>query len=467
MFSKKFSSITARLFLASLLLLPVFLGVTGFFLDRIFQTSLIEAEKARLRGHIYLLFSAAELPDKPLKKSDKNKLQMPAALIDTEFERINSGLYAYIYDDKKELIWNSNSAALQIAPTYDKVSPTFKTDQMAETTIELNGDNSFIAHFDVIWEDAKNREHPFRFVVVHNSEDFLDQKIAYRNQLWKWLGAVGVLLLVAQTAILRWGLRPLKKLALALNAMQSGDTNNIQGDHPHELQDIVNNLNQVLEREQALRQRYRNSLSDLAHSLKTPLAVMQATLSQASADEELQQLVSEQVTRMNQVVSYQLQRAVSSQQQGSHQHTAVEPIVQRLLSALQKVYADKHVRVNCTLAPNSIFAGDEQDLMELLGNITENAFKYCKSHIMLSSRLDDRNNCKQLFINITDDGPGIPPEQQARILERGQRLDTTQAGQGIGLAVAADIIRSYGGQLHIQQSILGGAEFQIQLPLGV
>lgn len=462
MISKKFSSITARLFLASLLLLPAFLGITGFFLDRIFQTSLIEAEKARLRGHIYLLFSAAELPVKPLKKSDRNKLQMPASLIDTELERINSGLYAYIYDNKKELIWHSNSAALQTPPAYDKVSRTFKTGQMAETTIVLNGDNSFIAHYDVIWEDSRKREHPFRFVVVHNSEDFLDQKTAYRQQLWRWLGAVGILLLLAQTAILRWGLRPLKKLARALNAMQSGNTNNLQGKHPDELQDIVNNLNQVLAREQALRQRYRNSLSDLAHSLKTPLAVMQAKLGQASKDEELQQLVTEQVTRMNQVVSYQLQRAVSSQQQGSHQHTAIEPVVQRLFSALNKVYADKHIGVDCTLIANSIFAGDEQDLMELLGNIIENAFKYCKSRVQLTSHVEG----KQLFIAISDDGPGIPPEQQECILERGHRLDTSQPGQGIGLAVAADIIRSYGGELKIQQSALGGANFEIQLPLG-
>lgn len=466
MISKKFSSITARLFLASLLLLPAFLGITGFFLDRIFQTSLIEAEKARLRGHIYLLFSAAELPVKPLKKRDKNKLQMPPSLIDTEFERINSGLYAYIYDNKKQLIWHSNSAALQTPPTYDKVSRTFKTDQMAETTIVLNGDNSFIAHYDVIWEDAKKREHPFRFVVVHNSEDFLDQKTAYRHQLWQWLGAVGVLLLLAQTAILRWGLRPLKKLARALNAMQSGNTNNIQGNHPDELQDIVNNLNQVLAREQALRQRYRNSLSDLAHSLKTPLAVMQAKLSQTSKDEELQQLVAEQVTRMNQVVSYQLQRAVSSQQQGSHQHTAIQPIVHRLLSALHKVYADKHISVDCSIAANSIFAGDEQDLMELLGNIIENAFKYCKSQVQLRSRIEEKGNCKQLLVAIADDGSGIPQEQQERILERGHRLDTSQPGQGIGLAVAADIIRSYGGELKIRHSLLGGAEFEIQLPLG-
>lgn len=464
MLKEKFSSIRSRLFFASLLLLPVFLGVTGFFLDQAFQANLIEAEKARLRSHIYLLFSAAELPQKPLRKSDKNKLQMPPTLIDTEFERIDSGLYAYIYNDKKELIWHSNSASLQTAPAYDKVSPKFKTSPMAETNVQLSDDNSFIAHFDVIWEDSKSKEYPFRFVVVHDSDDFLDQKISYRRQLWQWLGAVGILLLLAQTAILRWGLKPLRRLAIALNAMQSGDTSDIQGDHPDELQDIVDNLNQLLVREQALRQRYRNSLSDLAHSLKTPLAVMQAKLSQPSCDQELQHITAEQVTRMNQVVSYQLQRAVSSQQQGIHQRSAVEPVAQRLLSALQKVYADKQIKTQCELADHSVFAGDEQDLMELMGNIIENAFKYGSTQVKLTSHIHPD---KKLQISIEDDGPGVPQEQQARILERGQRLDSSQPGQGIGLAVAADIIHSYGGELEIQVSQLGGAKFQIQLPLAI
>lgn len=443
--------------------MPAFLGITGFFLDQAFQTTLISAEKARLRSHIYLLFSAAELNEKPLKKNDKNKLQMPPTLIDTEFERMDSGLYAYIYNDKKELVWRSNSAELQYAPAYDNVSPTFKADDAAETIISLNGENSFIAHYDTIWEDSKKREFSFRFVVVHDSEDFLVQKRTYRKQLWQWLGAVGILLLLAQTAILRWGLRPLKKLAGALQAMQSGDTNNIQGEHPDELQDIVDNLNHVLAREQALRQRYRNSLSDLAHSLKTPLAVIQSRLNRTSTDPELQELTAEQVARMNQVVTYQLQRAVSSQQQGSMQRTPLEPVTQRLLKALLKVYADKQITVNTYISEGSTFAGDEQDLMELLGNIYENAFKYGKKTVKVSSETLD----KELLIRIEDDGKGIPAEQQSRILQRGQRLDTNQAGQGIGLTVAAEIIHSYAGQLFIRQSNLGGACFEIHLPLGL
>lgn len=229
MLSKKLTSITARLFFASALLLPIFLGVTGFFLDRAFQTSLITAEKARLQRNIYLLYSAADLPTKPLRKNEKPRLVMPKELRDKDFERINSGLYAYLFNDKKELIWQSNSTSLQTPPTYDQISPKLNADQSAEIIFEFENENYFIAYSDIFWEVAKNREVPFRFVAVHDSEDFIAERNAYRNQLWQWLGAVGILLLIAQTAILRWGLSPLKKLAVALNAMQSGDTRDIEG----------------------------------------------------------------------------------------------------------------------------------------------------------------------------------------------------------------------------------------------
>ena len=453
----KLTSISARLLVASALLLPLFLGLTGFFLDNAFQRSLMAAEDARLRTHLYLLFSVAELPN---IRTRKVNLEMPTVLMEPDFERLNSGLYAYIYNEEKELIWRSNSAALMDAPTNDRFAEQSTVGQLIVQEETHDESLRFSAHYDVIWEDARGKGHPFRFAVTHDGDAFLAELKAYRNQLWRWLGAAGLLLLLAQTVILRWGLRPLSKLARALKAMQSGDTRNIAGEHPRELQRIVDNLNLVLAREEALRQRYRNSLSDLAHSLKTPLAVLQGKVNQDSSDGDLQQTLAEQVTRMNQVVTYQLQRAVSSQQQGFNQRIDVEQVVQRLVAALQKVYRDK--QVDCqTSVNNSLFVGDEQDLLELLGNLLENAFKYCHRQV----RLEARTEQQQLVISISDDGAGIPIDQQERILQRGQRLDTTQPGQGIGLAVSADIIASYGGQLHIDRSSLGGAAFILTLPI--
>lgn len=457
--STRLSSIAARLLLASALLLPLFLGLTGFFLDRAFENSLEVAQRSRLRGHINLLMSVAE----PITQNAKiHSLRMPVTLSDADFEHPNSGLYSYIFDHQAKLVWRSNSAALSDPPDYRRIAKSDTPGKMLFSEKLLDDKLHFIARYTVKWEDARGTPTPFHFVVAHSADEYTAELKAYRNELWRWLGAAGIFLLIAQTLILRWGLRPLGKLAVALKKMQSGDTSNIAGEHPRELQKIVDNLNQVLEREQALRQRYRNSLSDLAHSLKTPLAVLQSKLGQgAESDTELQQIASEQVARMNQVVTYQLQRAVSSQQQGTFRRTRIEPIAQRLFAALQKVYADKQMHQELALAPHSTVAGDEQDVMELLGNLLENAFKYGNKQVRMSSRIAQQ----QLCIEIEDDGPGVPEDQTERILERGQRLDTNKPGQGIGLAVAADIIRSYDGDIRISRSPLGGARFSIFLPL--
>lgn len=455
----RFSSIAARLLLASVVSLPLFLGLTGFFLNRAFENSLSVAESSRLRGHINLLFSVAE-PETRNEKFDS--LKMPLTLGEADFEHPNSGLYGYIYNGQERMVWHSNSAALRDPPSYGNVVTKDSPGQLVFSEQTLEGNLHFVASYAVNWEDATGKPTPFYFVVIHSAAEFKAELRAYRNELWRWLGAVGFFLLVAQTLTLRWGLRPLGKLAVALKKMQSGDTSNIAGEHPRELQKIVDNLNQVLEREQALRQRYRNSLADLAHSLKTPLAVLQSKLGQGTeADGELQQIASEQVARMNQVVTYQLQRAVSSQQHGSFRRTRIEPIAQRLFAALQKVYANKKMKQELILTPNTIVAGDEQDVMELLGNLLENAFKYGHQEVRMSSSVVDGKLC----IDIEDDGPGVPEDQTARILERGQRLDTNKPGQGIGLSIAAEIISSYDGHLHISQSALGGARFSILLPL--
>lgn len=454
----KINSISSRLLLASALLLPVFLGVTGFFLLKAFESSLLEAENARLRGHIYLLFSVAELAE---ESGSVNGLEMPSALYEPDFERINSGLYAYIYDRDSQLTWRSNSSTLIEPPAAQIFSANTIVGELFTRDLTISDRPVFTAHYDVIWEDSSGQGHPYRFAVTHARATFNAELHAYRAELWRWLGAATLLLLFAQAAILHWGLRPLSKLASALKAMQSGETQNIAGEHPRELQKIVDNLNQVLAREKALRQRYRNSLGDLAHSLKTPLAILQSKVSANTNEADLLQTLEEQVARMNQVVTYQLQRAVSDQQQGILNHVDVDNVVQRLLTALRKVYHHKAVDCDLRIALGTMFTGDEQDLMELLGNLLDNAFKYCNARI----RVEARYTRQYLSILVSDDGPGVPVDQRSRILQRGQRMDTKFPGQGIGLAVAVDIISSYGGTLAISSSDLGGAEFSIQVPL--
>jgi len=219
----------------------------------------------------------------------------------------------------------------------------------------------------------------------------------------------------------------------------------------------------VLEREDALRQGYRNSLSNLAHSLKTPLAVLQARVNDEVKDPALQARLNEQLARINQVISYQLQRPLSREQQGLRQRVPLRQSVQRLLRSLDKVYADKDVRWELDINTSLNFSGDPQDLLEILGNLLDNAFKYGRGKLRITAQQTEQ----RLTLWIEDNGPGVPPDQREQLGQRGLRLDSRQTGQGIGLAVAKDIIDSYGGRLAIGESDLGGAAFQLELPLEV
>jgi len=447
-------SLSTRLLLASALVLPTFLGLTGVLLDQAFQRSLHAAAEARLQSHVYLLFSVATLDE------ESGQIRMPATLMEPDFEPLNSGLYAFIYDDVGVPVWRSNSAQLLTPPPWETLAPHSQPGEFTLETAPFGGKPHWRAHYDVIWETENGNEHPFRFAVWRDQNSYAAELAAYRSQLWHWLGASALLLLIAQSAILRWGLRPLRQLATELKTMRSGASTRIQGRHPRELQPVADNLNQVLDREQALRQRYRDSLSNLAHSLKTPLAVVQARLDDAPMDTELRRALNEHLERMSQIVSYQLQRAVSGQQQGLYQRTALTPVVHRLFSALHKVYRDKAIHSHSDLQRDAYFPGDEQDLLELLGNLLDNGFKYGRTQVSVSAKTV--GNAMTLYVD--DDGPGIAPENRDAVLQRGTRLDRLQPGQGIGLAVSADIVASYGGHLRIDSSPLGGARFEVVIP---
>ena len=452
--------IATRLLLASALLLPLALGSSGLVLIKAFENSLLEAQQARLRGHIFLLFSAAELAENP-GADQTASIEMPSALMEPDFERLNSGLYAYIYNREGRLVWRSNSAELMPLPDYRSLARQQQPGELIQQQLPLDDTVMFSAHYDVIWEDSRGEDHPFRFAVLRERDDFKASLSAYRHQAWRWLGAAALALLLTQAAIVRWGLNPLERLSRALEAMHAGKTRNLSGNHPRELQRLVDSLNRVLEREDALRQGYRNSLGNLAHSLKTPLAVVQARVNDEVQDPALKAQLQEQLARMNQVISYQLQRPLSREQQGLRQKVPVEQSLERLLRSLDKVYADKGVTWELEADHTLNFSGDPQDLLEVLGNLLDNAYKYGRNRLRITARREE--GCLKLWIE--DNGPGIPPEQREQLGQRGLRLDSRQSGQGIGLAVAVDIVASYGGRLDIGESELGGASFRLELPL--
>ena len=203
------------------------------------------------------------------------------------------------------------------------------------------------------------------------------------------------------------------------------------------------------------RERSRNTLSDLAHSLKTPLAVIRSSDSEAPGSATL---VGEQADRMEQIVSYQLQRA-SGSAHNLLRMVAVAPVAARLRDTLVKVYAEKQQSININISDDCRFRGDERDLLELLGNLMDNACKYGATRV----RVTGEGAGEQLTLAVEDDGDGIDTALAEAVLERGARADSLREGQGIGLAVAADIARSYGGRIGIAKSELGGALVEVSM----
>lgn len=436
-------SLNRRMILSASLVLAVFMVLTTLALDQAFFESARSARQERLLGQLYLLIAAAEV-------DERGHLTLPETLSESRFSLPDSGLYAVVSGQEGIVLWRSPSALNVRGPFQTQLAPGEKVFGEAP--------NYFVQSLGVKW--AVGRTHYiFSFSVGENRAAFNAQIRHYRQSLWTWLTALAVLLLLAQAAVLRWGLRPLRNVAAELNAIESGRQENLQGAYPKEIQRLTDNLNSLLRHEREQRQRYRNALGDLAHSLKTPLAIMRAALSSEPA--QLSATVEEQVVRMDAIVNYQLQRASTA---GMRALVATQvplfALAEKLISALNKVYPDKSVQVDIAIDRTLCLMGDESDWMELLGNVLENAFKWCHTTIGFSATAQDG----QLMLVIEDDGLGLESSQLNTILQRGARADEAVPGHGIGLAVVHDIVEAYQGHIALGRSRLGGAAITLTFP---
>ncbi|MDF2182417.1 ATP-binding protein [Neptuniibacter sp. CAU 1671] len=442
-------SLQGRLLIASTIVLPLVLFLAGLALSSAYRFNTENAVRDQLQLQIYLLLGSIEL--------NEQHIQFPQRLQEPRYDRVGSGLYAAIHE-QNNLLWRSYSSSL--------LDNRVLSDE--ESDLLLPG-QPFFSHLSelglyrlqlkLIWDHPKG-ERELVFSVLETDTASEEAIRTYNLQLMIWMGVIFLVALLAQTLILYWGLRPLNKLAHDLLEIEQGNADSLRGNYPTEVEQVTRNLNQLIASERQQRERYRNTLDDLAHSLKTPLAVMRGAGDENLNRADYQNLITEQTQRMDQIVQYQLSRAVQSGSRPLGMAIDVVPLLERLVSALQKVYRDKGLQIELKLRQPLRFNGDPRDMMELLGNILENACKYGRQQIEVEGW--HQNNA--LTLRVCDDGPGVGEALRKTILERGARLDTSIQGQGIGLAIATDIISSYNGELSVSESALGGSCFEVILP---
>ncbi len=301
----------------------------------------------------------------------------------------------------------------------------------------------------------------WRLLVAADTRDTVAALRDFDGVLMASLGGLGALLCLAALAQVGLGLAPLRALHASLQRLRTGATPRLAGRFPSEVQPLVDDLNTVLDHNVRMVERARTQAGDLAHGLKTPLAVIRNASAQAG-ESELAALVSEQVELAQQQIQWHLSRAqAAARGRVPGQRTLARPVVDRLIRVMKKIHADRALTmvVEATRA-DAAFAGEEQDLQEMLGNLIDNACASARSEV----RIAIFHEGAMVGIRVEDDGPGIDPDQRAFVLRRGARLDESRPGSGLGLPIVVDLAELYGGALQLSTAATGGLAAALTLP---
>jgi two-component system sensor histidine kinase PhoQ len=439
-------SITRRLLTSNLLVLAGFLGLAGVALDRAYRTSVETAVREQLQAHIYTLLTAAG-------EDERGRMRLPEALTAPAFNQPDSGLYAEVEGEDGAYRWRSGSLLGRSDRLLTAARP-------GETRFRIT-DQLTLFDQGISWDDDFGASISYSLTVAMDNRALTMEQTGFRETLWLWLGGVALVLLTLQILLARWGLAPLRDMSAAVRRIESGESGGIEGQVPRELQGLTDNLNALIRQNRLRQERVRNSLADLAHSMKTPLAVLRGAAEQ-SGDAMLKEQISEQTLRIDQMVSYQRQRAAVAGTSGVTRPILLAPVLQRLCASLDKVHRDRGPRCIQQIPEGMALRADEGDMFELFGNLLENAYKHCDTRVQVSARIRDG----WLQLDVEDDGDGFATADVERLLHRGERADQRHPGEGIGLAVASEIVTQYGGSLDVGSSELGGAAIRVQLPLG-
>ena len=443
-------SLQARLLVTLALLLIATAAIAAWSLESWYRDLGLRTRQEVLDAQVIALISSADI--------DAEGRLVPQNLIEPRLGTPGSGLYAEIVGSRGS--WRSPSAlgsGLNLAAQPAAGERAFENARLADDTRVLG------LSLGIRWELEDGSSRDFVVRAAESLEPWY-REIA-RVRTWLATGSIllALLLLGGLALALRIALRPLHRLESEIVDIEAGRRERLSGGWPRELAGVTGNLNALLTGERKRLERYRATLGNLAHSLKTPLAAMRSLLERGQADPGA---LSPQLDRMQDIVQHQLKRAVFGGSGATLTDLAVQEPLEQLRAALGKVYAEKPVRVTLSIAPGTAYPIDAADFLELAGNLMDNAFKYASSEIAVRATPWTAAEWRRpgLVLDVEDDGRGIPPAERARVLERGARADESVAGQGIGLSVAREIAGAYSGTLDIGDGRLGGARVTLRLP---
>jgi signal transduction histidine kinase len=461
--SVRTDSLSFRLLASAAIWSIVSLAAAGFILTSLYRANVENAFDERLGVYLQTLISA-------LAKQDPRSLSDPGNLGEPRFEQIYSGWYWQVRrQSNAEILLGSKSLFNENIDLTQALSR--KSDREIDRSVLIGPEGAELHAVSqtITFEPPAGGEastEPYEILVAGNADGVRADVASFRNSVILTLAVFAVGLIVAMTFQVRWGLRPLDQVRRGLAAVRSGKEHRFEGPFPVEIAPLAIELNALLKSNQDVVERARTQVGNLAHALKTPLSVI--TNEARSSQGPLADKVAEQAETMRRQINHYLNRArIAARSNVIGAVVPIEPPLARLARSMMRIHSDRGVSIGADLPPGAKFAGEQQDLEEIVGNLLDNACKWAKTRVELSARPDpppEGAEKGKLVITVDDDGPGMTPEQCLEATRRGRKLDETKPGSGLGLSIVSELVGLYDGDFTLGRSPLGGLRAEVVLP---
>ena len=436
-------SINLRLLLAVLLMVLLALPVAGWLLAHHYRTAAVNAFDERLEATLNVVIAGVTYD--PLAE----QLNYERALGDPRFDHVYSGWYWQITDEA-----NRSVASRSL---WDQRLPVLESERVTARTLPgPRGQQLRVVERDIYLAPL---ETPLHVSVAARDDDLREDIQEFQQMLWLGLLGLGALLLGVLALQVRWGLAPLRRMNANLREVEQGRAEQLETRLPDELATLAKSMNAVLARDQRLIERGRHTAGNLAHALKTPISVMRLLAKQLPG--ESRDTWEAELSRIDSAVRHHLARASAAGEGVRFAPVALQGTLAPLITGLARLAQRRHITLRQTVDSGVRVHMDGQDLQEMVGNLLDNALRWGKSdvHIRLQAQSE------MLLLVVSDDGPGMTPQECQAAVQRGRRLDEQRSGSGLGLAIVTDLVTLYHGQMRLQRAESGGLEVVIELPV--
>jgi len=468
------NSLRSRQFLSALAIIGLGILLLGSVLYYVTQHKMLEDEKISLSETGLDLLAYVDSKDGKFTIDSHAKNDFLAFLVKHDFSKLSSEKFAYIQHIKtRNIVWHSQypfndisesrftkdkekvftTFLLEMPPEIEGVEILNPKDTQGRNVSKLDGAENYIVYA----RGFSYKPHgDFQLILAKSASTLQKGRDEIIRNIFILFLITTILVLISQLVSSYLVITPIKGFEKEIIEIESGEKQLISGTYPTELAAVKSAVNALINAEKGQKQRYRDALDDLAHSLKTPLSVLQST-----ADKSNNDAIRTQVQRMDDIIAYQLRRAVVSEHGTIIKQQAVRPVLYRLKDSLLKVYRDKPFEFVINVDDFAKCRMEEDDMMEVFGNLINNSCRFCEKIVEITAT----QNGDILIIDIDDDGMGFPDKNPAELLQRGIRADSQSEGQGIGLAVSTEIVQAIGGKIELLVSPHVGARVRLHLPM--